>query len=208
MRVAVFFCLFLLLPVLVLAAGASQSELAPAMDLEFSGYRFGQSPSANMTCFSGYCKSQAPGGDGRITFPFSVYETPGAVSTLAGLVVVKPRYTFWEDRLYRVSFQVDCTPLEPAACLDDIVATLHREYTLFPLAASDTQQFIEERHILLREFRTESGALVNIRSTTLKDQPVMTVVDIIDQTMAGLVISTVTATHRPQAGIAEAPNGQ
>lgn len=193
-------CLLLhfLLSAPVLAGDNSTSEQRQPIALEFSGYRFGQQPGANMVCFSGYCKSQAPGGDGRVTFPFSIYETPGAVSTLSGLTIVNPRYTFWEDRLFRILFQVDCTPLEPEECLLDIVNTLDREYGLTPLSANDVQQFTTNRHISSREFATDSGAFVKIRAATMEDGPRMPSVDIVDRGMANLVGSTLSPTYKPK----------
>lgn len=187
---------FLLFPCAVLAAEQIPAGSPAPVELEFSGYRFGQHPAANMVCYSGYCKSQAPGGDGQIDFPFSVYETPGAVSTLSGLAVVNPRYTFWDNHLYRVYFRVDCSPLEMSSCLEDIVKTLDREYGLTPLVASDIQQFIEERHVVTREFRTDSGAFIRVRSASQKDQQTMPSIDIIDQEMAAGVATSVVSTYR------------
>lgn len=193
--------LLLFLVLLFLSCSALATEQLPVVqpapvELEFSGYQFGKSPAANMTCYSGYCKSQAPGGDGRIDFPFSVYETPGAVSSLGTLVIVNPRYTFWDDHLYRVLFQVDCTPREADECLADIVGTLNREYGLTPVASSDTQQFNEERRVIIKDFRTDSGAFIRVRYSKLKDAQARLLVDIIDQETAKLVVSSVVPEYK------------
>jgi hypothetical protein len=195
--------LFFLLIAWFFSATAFAADTAPAeppqpVVLDFGGYHFGQSPAANMVCFSGFCKSQAPGGDGRVTFPFSIYETPGAVSSVAGLMVINPRYTFWENRLFRVVFQVDCTPLETGECLDDIEKTLGREYDLTPLSATEVLQFTTNKHFILKEYVTGSSALIKIRSASFEDESHMPVVDIVDKGMADLVGSTLSPTFKPK----------
>lgn len=192
---------WLLLVVGLLSCSTLAAEQIPAtrpdpVELEFSGYKFGQSPAANMVCYSGYCKSQAPGGDGRIAFPFSVYETPGAVSTLSGLTIINPRYTFWQDRLYRVMFQVDCALLAPDQCLADIDTALDREYGLTPLASSDIRRFTEGQHTITKDFRTNSGAFVRIRMTSMKDQKTLNVLDLVDKKMAEEVATTVFSIYK------------
>ena len=178
---------------------AAEAEPAASLvDLKFSGYKLGQAPSANMVCLSGYCKSQGPDGDGLISFPYSTYGTPGAVSTLSGLMVVNPRYSFWNEQLYRISFQVDCTPLEMAECLDDIIVTLDREYDLIPISSSETQQFALARHIIVKEFATESGAIVKLRSVASAEGPQLPLVNIIDQDMANQVGTTLSPNFKPK----------
>jgi len=170
----------------------------PIVDFTFSGYRFGQEPSANMVCLSGYCKSQAPGGDGVVTFPYSTYGTPGAVSTLSSLSIVDPRYTFWNNQLYRISFKVDCAPLEMEECAGDIITTLDHEYILTPLSANESRQFVLERQASTWEFVTESGAIVKIRTTTLADGPLMPLIDISDKEMANQVGSSLNPNFKPR----------
>jgi hypothetical protein len=50
--------LFLLGLLSTAAPGADQipEDKFQPVAIEFSGYHFGQSPAANMVCFSGYCK--------------------------------------------------------------------------------------------------------------------------------------------------------
>ena len=194
------YCLFLtlLLPTPSIAADQSPVAAPEPLPLEFSGFRFGQPPGANMTCFGGYCKSQSPGGDGRVSFPFSIYETPGAVTTLSGLTIVLPRYTFWEDRLFRVVFQVDCTPLAIDECLDDITVALDREYSLTPLSSSDQHQFAAGRRAVTREFQTESGAFIKVRAVITKEGPHLPWIDIVDRRMADLVGSTLNPNYKPK----------
>jgi hypothetical protein len=95
-----------------------------------------------------------------------------------------------------VTFQVDCTPLEMRECLDDIVDALDREYSLTPLASSDIQQFAEDRHVITREFRTDSGAFIKIRSNRLKDLQAMPLVDIVDKGVAETVASTLSPNYK------------
>lgn len=194
------YCLFLalLLPIPGIAAESSAVTPPEPLPLEFSGFRFGQSPAANMTCFTGYCKSQSPGGDGRVSFPFSIYETPGAVTTLSGLTVVLPRYTFWEDRLFRVVFQVDCTPLEVDECLDDIIVALDREYTLTPVFSSDQNQFAAGKRAVTRGYKTESGVFVKVQTVITKDGPHLPWIDIVDRRMADLIGSTLNPNYKPK----------
>lgn len=189
--------LLLLLPTLLHAENLTPSLPAP-VELEFGGYRFGQSPSANMVCFSGYCKSQAPGGDGRITFPFSIYETPGAVSTLAGLTVVNARYNFWEDQMYRVFFQVDCTPLSTEECLDDIVKSLDREFGLTPLSTSDSEHYVLERRSIFKDFILDSGAFLKIRATRVGSDWQKPAVDIVDKGVADRVGTSISPRYTPK----------
>lgn len=191
--------LLVLLPLpLALAADPVPPDAPLPIALEFGGYQFGKAPAANMVCFSGFCKSQAPGGDGRISFPFSMYETPGAVSTLAGMTVTNARYTFWEDRLYRVFFQVDCAPLEPGECLDDVVRGLHREYGLTPLSTSDNERFVTATRSIMQDFLTDSGAYVRVRSAKNSEGWLMPSVDIVDKGVADRVGSTLSPTFKPK----------
>jgi hypothetical protein len=168
------------------------------VELEFGGYRFGQSPAANMVCFSGYCKSQAPGGDGRITFPFSIYETPGAVSTQIGMTIVNVRYNFWEDHLYRVFFQVDCTPLATEECLDDMIRNFDREYGLTPLSTSDSEQFVLGKRSIVKDFIMDSGAFLKIRAARQEDIWQMPSVDIVDKRVSDRVATTLSPNFTPK----------
>lgn len=179
----------------LLAENPPDGQLSP-VDFEFGGYKFGQSPSANMVCVSGFCKSQAPGGDGDFTSPFSVYETPGAVSTQIGMNVVNPRYNFWEDQLYRIGFRVDCTPQAPEECFDDLIRALDREYDLTPLTKSDWQQFVSGRRSLLREFVSNTGAIVRVRVSSHADEWNQPYVDIVDKSIADRVGSTLSPRYR------------
>ncbi|MCM2264133.1 MAG: hypothetical protein NDI73_02965 [Desulfuromonadales bacterium] len=198
MRFAPFLLICLLLSAPSLAADEIPAGQPQPVELEFGGYRFGQSPAANMVCFSGNCKSQAPGGDGRVTFPFSIYETPGAVSTQTGMTVVNARYNFWEDRLYRVFFQVDCTPLSTEECLDDIVKSLDREYGLTPLATSDSEQFVLGRRSITKEFILDAGAFVKIRAVRLDSGWQNPAVDIVDRGVADKAGSTLNPKFTPK----------
>lgn len=188
----------LLLAAPSLAASQPAVEQAQPVELEFGGYKFGQSPAANMTCFTGYCKSQAPGGDGQVNFPFSIYETPGAVSTQMGMLVVNARYSFWEDALYRVFFQVDCTPQPTEECIDDLAEALNREYGLTPLSANEHQDFVIGSRSIQRAFLTETGALVRIRAGGSKSGWQLPTVDIIDKRVADHIGSSLNPTYKPK----------
>ena len=181
-----------------LLADDSPDEQLSFVDLEFGGYKFGQSPSANMVCVSGFCKSQSPGGDGDFNSPFSVYETPGAVSTQIGMTVVKPRYNFWNDQLYRVGFRVDCTPQPTEECVDDLIRSLDREYDLTPLTQSDWQQFVSGRRSMLREFVGRTGAIFRIRVSSNANEWNLPFVDIADKSIADRVGSTLSPIYRPK----------
>lgn len=196
MRMFWFLLLFLLLTQPVLATHGTPAGQTQPVELEFGGYRFGQSPAANMICQSGFCKSQAPGGDGRVSFPFSMYETPGAVSTQVGMTIVNVRYNFWEDYLYRIVFRVDCAPQATEECIDDLIKSLDREYGLTPLSTSDTQHFITGKRSILREFVTESGALVRIRAASNQGEWHMPNVDIVDKGVADRVGSTLSPSYK------------
>lgn len=198
LRIMPLFLLILLLPGFLMAAEELPGVQPQPVELEFSGYKFGQSPAANMVCTGGYCKSQAPGGDGRITFPFSIYQTPGAVSTLSGLLIINPHYTFWNNRLYRAFFQVDCTSQEAKECLDDIGKVLDREYNLTPLSSSEWQQFTTGKQSHVREYITESGAFVRIRGTRTPDGWRMPTVEILDKRTADQVGSTLSPSYKPK----------
>lgn len=184
----------LLTPTLLHAAPAPSSDIEP-LDLKFSGYRFGQSPSANMVCGGGYCKARETGDSGRLDLPFSIYETPGALTTLGGLTIVRPRYTFWNDRLYRISFQVNCAPLETEECLDDIVRDLDREYGLTPLSANDFRNFVLDRRQIVRDFVSEAGAIIKIRGVRTGQEWQKPLVDIADRRMADQVGYTLNPEH-------------
>ena len=188
--------LLLLLPFPASAVTEIADDPLQPVEFEFGGYRFGQSPAANMVCSSGFCKSQEPGGDGRMTFPFSVYETPGAVSTLTGMKVVDARYKFWEDHLYRVSFRVDCAPQAPEECLEDLIRSLDREYGLTPLSANDHQVFTIGHRSIDRQFLTSSGALVRVGAALNKGTWQMPNVDIADKAVADRVGTTLSPKFR------------
>lgn len=198
MRVVSIVLFLLFLSVSSQAEDSIQLEAAQPIEFEFGGYRFGQSPSANMVCFSGYCKSQAPGGDGRVTFPFSIYDTPGAVSTLAGLTVVNARYNFWEDQLYRVFFQVDCSPLSTEECLDDIVKSLDREFGLTPLSTSDSEYHVLQKRSVFKEFVLDSGALLKIRAFCIDGDWQMPAVDIVDKGVADRAGTSISPRYKPK----------
>lgn len=198
MRFAPLILFCLLLPFASWAENEMPAEKTQSVELEFGGYKFGQSPSANMVCFSGYCKSQAPGGDGRITFPYSIYETPGAVSTQIGMTVVNVRYNFWEDHLYRLFFQVDCTPLSAEECLDDMIKSLDREYGLTPLSANDSEYFVPGRRLIVKDFILDSGAFLKIRAFCLDGIWQKPSVDIVDKGVSDRVGSTLSPKFTPK----------
>ena len=63
--------LFLLFPILA-EAGMVALDTSKVSSFQFRDAQFGQPPLYDMVCDRGYCKSQAPGGDGRIKIPYNL----------------------------------------------------------------------------------------------------------------------------------------
>lgn len=201
MRILLLLLIFITLsqPAIAGETGFTEEAAPPQpVQFEFGGYKFGQSPAANMVCFAGFCKSQAPGGDGVFTYPFSVYETPGAVSTQIGVNVVSVRYTFWNDQLYRIGFRVDCAPQPTEECVDDLIRSLDREYDLTPLSQNDWRHFVSGKRSIIREFVSDSGAIFRLRVSSSDNEWNQPYVDIVDKSMADQVGSTLSPNYRPK----------
>ena len=152
-------CLILLLP-FNLYAGSIVLDTSQMPDLNFRGVQFGQSPTANMVCVHGYCKSQSPGGDGRVKLSLSSYNLSGDTIDISDVPITPPKYSFWKDQLYQVSFSLDCEPDEADACVDVATNALNEQYGLTIVASFDEIIYPERLAFHSREYVTRSGALV------------------------------------------------
>jgi hypothetical protein len=156
-------CLLLLLMVPVMAeAGADAYSPSEISHFEFRDVRFGQSPSYDMICEHGYCKSQAPGGDGRVTVPYDVYTRLSAPLFIAGVEIAPPKYRFWQDQLFGIKIPLVCSPAEFTTCADRVLSEIFREDPLILLSQESSDLVALEVQVQSRTFLSDSGALVSV----------------------------------------------
>lgn len=140
------------------ASNAEDFESMKAVDLEFSGLRFGQAPSPGMICLKGPCLSDDPGHHpAAYTSPVEYYVKETDFSHLGGIRIAAPLYLFYKNRLFQVSFETDCVSLKPHACKEKLQRTLQAN---FGAQLFETRQHDDIGEIDL--FSTPGDALIRV----------------------------------------------
>jgi len=170
---------------LVLATTVAAAELVPldttrTPELAFNAKVLGSSPASGMVCVHGHCRNGLDPAQRPVLLPFSTYEYPGDPLRFAGLTIESPRYTYWEDRLFRVAFRVDCASGNVEDCLDSLAAELDSRYRLTPVDVLDSSRPQNHMTRLTRRYVTRSGAMVMItanRDGAVWEMPKVWIVD-------------------------------
>jgi len=114
----------------------------------FGDLTFGQPPETEMICVKGPCPSEPLRPDIRQNkINLAVYKLPVDITTYGEWEITSPQYSFYEDRLARVSFSVLCDEGSSIRCMDSVASALDREYGLeqmddFSFEFSDKNSYI------------------------------------------------------------------
>jgi len=173
------------LALLIFVSWACAGELVPldterTPELTFRAQAFGAPPSPALVCVHGRCLNDRETMPHPVALPFSVYQHAGDPLAFAGLPARAARYSFWEERLFRVTFRVDCPDDRADACLDTAAAHLDALYGLTLLGADVHDQPARAMTSVTRRYVTRSGALVvlsRLKSGGAWELPLVSLID-------------------------------
>jgi len=170
---------------LVMVAPVAAAERVPLdtsrpPELIFNAQRFGSAPPPEMVCVHGHCRPDTDPTMRPVRVPYSSYELSGGLNHFAGFAIEPPRYSYWEDRLYRVFFRVQCDPEAIDACFDALAAEFDARYglTFVEKRNEEIPRLRAESHV--RRYVTRSGALVAFsyrREGPLTELPRVEIID-------------------------------
>jgi hypothetical protein len=178
------FCLLLALAMFPGILHASDFQNDQIADLEFRNLHFGQGPDAEMICTKGPCYSGSPGEnlEKKRKPPFSTYKFPMDITHLARIEITAPKYDFYLNRFFQVSFEILCDPEQAEFCMESVRSALDERYglTLVKTVSRDEPALdpgISRTHL------TASGALVEISRSSRRGEWLSPYVKIYDQTL-------------------------
>ena len=130
--------LFLILVVPLPVSAQGWDDPAPALFV-FQGIGFGEPPSADMICTRGDCP---PGRESLTVNPhpeiLTSYRRSVDLTHLAGVAISAPEYDFFDNRLTRIKFYLQCEAESAQACIEAVEFDLRTRYQA---------TFLEEFHI-------------------------------------------------------------
>ncbi len=146
---------------------------------QFQGVFFGDFPAVDMICVRGLC----PVGSNAIgvnTNPllFPTYNQQTSITHYHGAKISSPEFTFYDDKMFMVSFYLLCSPQSRQECFDAVKNGMEAQYGLTPynlyrdgkqLDSGSTQGFL-----------TESGSLVELiwrNNSRQENKPVVRISD-------------------------------
>lgn len=152
-------------------------------DLEFRNLRFGQAPVAGMICVKGPCYQGRPGEniEKKRKPPFSAYKFPMDITHLGRTEITAPKYDFFRDRLFQISFGIECDPEEAEFCMESVQGLLDENYGLTLVKTIDTESGLHTWRGNI--YLTASGALVEISRSQSTGEWLPPYVKIYDQTL-------------------------
>ncbi|WP_148204275.1 hypothetical protein [Syntrophotalea carbinolica] len=137
-------------------------ENAQTGTIGFQGLRFGQPPSDDMICIGGPCSF---GQQGKIIKKkrsiISTYKKSKDITHYNLIEISAPKYIFWENQFFRVSFQIICKPENAEQCIDTICSKLDRHYGL-TLVGEVSEHINPQDELKVRLFLTKSGEIVEV----------------------------------------------
>lgn len=96
----------------------------------FGSMTFGQPPEDGMICINGPCSfGQIRPDILQNKIDLSIYKKPVDITTYGGWEISSPEYSFFEDRLYRVAFNIQCVYGFKISCRDDQIRRSIEEVT-------------------------------------------------------------------------------
>ena len=149
-------------------AMAAVLDSSKISSFSFRDAKMGQPPFYDMTCDHGYCKSQAPGGDGRVKVPYNVFARVSDPSSIAGIEISTPKYYYWKDQLFRITFFIKCNSDNTDECFDLVLYEISREDMLILLANESVDFVAIDQKMSGRSFVSTSGALLSAVQTENK----------------------------------------
>ncbi len=153
-------CLFIWLLIGLLPALA---ENAPITVPLFGDFHFGDVPRDDMLCVAGHCATgQIAVGHRNPGQLVSVYQLPVSESQLGGVAISTPQFSFFQNRLLRIGFYLDCEPDTAELCMAALAETFNGRYGMTLIRETYSSLSAQEAS-LVQHYLTASGAKVEIR---------------------------------------------
>jgi hypothetical protein len=147
----------------VLHAETSFGPAYAPVGADFLGVRFGQAPSEDMVCTRGPCAEARRSLDhnSRVRILTS-YKRAVDSSFLGPVEIASPRYDFFEDRLVRVMFRIECEKDSAAACVSSVLTSLGSGAELILLEKIVRQASAADQPIRQSIYRLQPGIVVMV----------------------------------------------
>lgn len=176
------------------AAPLSVNKPAPSSP-PLQGLRFGEAPLPDMICLNGLCMADSSSEE-RTNRIFSSYNKPVDLTHFGGVAITSPQYDYFENQLFRISFQLRCRVSQGDACMESVADELDRTYGLTAIQDAEQETF-PGRTVLTREFRTDAGAVVSFSRDKIDGQWQQPLVRIYDLPLMDSVRESANPRYRP-----------
>jgi hypothetical protein len=128
----------------------------------FGTMTFGQPPEDGMICVVGPCSSEQLRADIRHNkIDLSDYIKPTDITNYGGWQISSPVYSFFEGRLVRVVFNIQCDKDQAQRCMKEVADALDLEYGL-ELLENFMMEFDETLSIEAQTYKTGDDTVIYI----------------------------------------------
>ena len=155
----------LFLPAVTQAADVYGPVQAQAADFNFQGMHFGDSPYEDMICIRGPC-SDAPWSidhNSEVDLLTS-YRRTRDLSFLGLVGISSPRYDFFDNRLVRVMFSLDCRQDSAEVCTEAVLSFFDRRFGIVP--GEENQRAISADRDRVSVYRMFSDVILTVHHAT------------------------------------------
>lgn len=163
----------------------------------FGGFHFGEVPRDDMLCVAGPCTT------GRIAVGHrnpeqrvSVYQLPNSTSQLDQVAISTPQYFFFQNRLVRIGFRLDCTPDAAERCMGAVAETFNELYGMTLIRETYDSSSAQEAS-MIRHYHTAGGQEIEIRRSMFDGKWEQPYVDFNDPAEIGILRYTINPKYRP-----------
>lgn len=174
---------FLLIAIANSAFAAPPEEIKPQIsDQAFQGVYFGDFPSVDMVCIRGLCPvgSEEVGINTNSKF-FPAYTKQRAITHYHGVRVSSPEYSYFDDKMFMVQFDILCRPNSGQECLDAVRQGLDTEFGLTPY-----EVYVKGKRVRPgadEVYVTDAGSNIEINLMKKNQQGAVAAVKIYDRTL-------------------------
>lgn len=186
--------------ILIVVFSSSVSAVSVELDsqiskLEFQGVHFGDFPSVEMICIRGLCPVGEEGvGIKTHSLIPPTYNQRTAITHYHGVKITTPAFSYFDDKMFQVSFRIDCDTQGQQECIAAVMAGLDAEYGLQALESSDDERMVSRKSV---DFMADSGSLVLISWDTDERVKFLPIVKIFDESLINLARKSLNPNYVP-----------
>ena len=154
--------IFILFHAVVVQADFVELDTSKLSILNYQGLQIGQPPDPGMVCIKGNCISKKNDDIKNLKNPVSTYVMTEDKCLFDNVKTTVPEYSYFEDRLFKIVFRLECSEINYEACITSAVKTFDDKFGLTLLVATKTDYAALDISYMVYEYVTKSGALISV----------------------------------------------